>query len=268
MRYILKGNFNPINNKQLVYINQIKKENKIDEIYLFNDGENRLFDVSIKEYDSLYKISEEDIEDYDEINIIPDIYFIDYADGDFREFSTKVIEYIFENVDILTEVPRRLLSENRFKHSVSVAKTAVNISECNNINVHEAYIAGLLHDICKEMDHDIELEWIVKYFPQYSKINRKIFHQFTAYIFIKDYMKYNNVNVLDAILHHVLGSSMKPLGMTLYIADKIEPLRGYNTEKEVQLYKKSLESCFKVVKATQAKYYEKELKNDKKRVNN
>jgi predicted HD superfamily hydrolase involved in NAD metabolism len=262
MRYVIKGNFSPLNNIQLEYINEVMIKKGINEIYLLNKDEGNLFDISISEYDYLYKISQKDLEEEDFLVEISDNYDINYKNGDFREFSNKVVKYIFTDLELLLKIPEHLLSKNRYKHSISVAKTAVDICSYNNLNEHDAYVAGILHDISKEMNQELEKEWIKKYFPDCIKINQKIFHQYTAYIFIKEYMKYSNYDVLDAILHHVDGSSSKPLAMAIYIADKIEPLRGYDNNKEIALYKKSVKSCFDVVKSTQAKYLEQKLQNN------
>jgi nicotinate-nucleotide adenylyltransferase len=258
---VIKGNFNPINNKQLEYINEIMMKKGTNEIYLLNKYEGILFDVSISEYDYLHKTSKKDLNDKDILVEISSKYDINYKNGDFREFSEKVVEYIFTDLELLLKIPEHLLSKSRYKHSISVAKTAVEICGYNGLNEHEAYVAGILHDVCKEMNQELEKEWIKKYFPDCIKINQKIFHQYTAYIFIKEYMKYNNCDVLDAVLHHVDGSSSKPLAMAIYIADKIEPLRGYDSTNEIALYKKSVKSCFDVVKSTQAKYLETKLEN-------
>lgn len=44
------------------------------------------------------------------------------------------------------------MSEKRFKHTCSVAKLAREFAVANGIDGKKAYIAGMLHDIAKEMD--------------------------------------------------------------------------------------------------------------------
>ena len=269
MRYVIKGNFNPLNSRQLEYMAKVREKYGTEELYLWNRDKGVLFDVSIAEYDYLHRIRKSEVsKKKDKVIKIPEDYDVDYRDGDFRYFSDRVIETIFNDLELLRQIPEKLLSPRRFAHSISVAETAVDISRYGSISERDAYVAGLLHDICKELDRDRESEWISKYFPECVKLDRKIFHQYTGYIFIKRYMRYENSSILNAVLHHVDGSSSEPLAMAVYIADKIEPLRGYDTSRETSMYKKDLQACFKVVRATQVKYLEKELNNDEKRDNN
>ena len=58
---------------------------------------------------------------------------------------------------------RRNLSRYRYWHSVRVALECKKLAKYYNINVKDAYLAGLLHDIAKEYDYDKVKYFINKY---------------------------------------------------------------------------------------------------------
>jgi nicotinate-nucleotide adenylyltransferase len=60
--------------------------------------------------------------------------------------------------------------------------------------------------------------------------------------------------VLNAIWHHTLGDGQSDLDRILYIADKIEPTRGYDTSAELALSLKNLKQGAQLVKARQQSY--------------
>jgi len=260
MRYILKGDFNPINADQLTYIDILMKRKNLTKLYLLNSGKNDFFQISIQEYPFLETIEKKDIEAKETIHEISSDLAIDYLEGDFTKYNQAFIDYIFQNPQYLELIVKNKMSKKRFEHSLSVAKTAQKIAIYANLNQQEAYISGLLHDICKELDRNYEKLIMERYFKDVIKLNRKIFHQYTGYYFVKEIMRCDNYAILDGILHHVNGTSKQPLAMAVFVADKIEPLRGYDTSKEIALYQESLVDCFNYVKATQVRYLKENLK--------
>ena len=67
------------------------------------------------------------------------------------------------------------MSEKRFKHTCSVAKLAREFAVANGIDGKKAYIAGMLHDIAKEMDKKQEDDLMEKYFSKYVDKPRAIY---------------------------------------------------------------------------------------------
>jgi len=257
MRLIFKGEFNPLNNLQLEQIKILMTKNKFKICYLLNnDKDNFLFDISIKDYSFIYKISEAEILDEDKVIKLSKSYNISYLKGDFREYNQTTRDFIFNNNWIIEKIIKDRMSSRRFAHTLSVATTSKQIAQANNLDQDKAYLAGLLHDYCKELDRDKEKEIMKKRFDSFLHLPRAIFHQFTAYYLLKENLCLTDSDILDAVGNHVAGTSYKPYAMVIYIADKIEPLRKYDVEYETKLYKKNLKACFEVVKAKQAKYLE------------
>ena len=62
----------------------------------------------------------------------------------------------YDTEDII-ETLKIKLSKKRFTHSMNVAEAAVKLAKAHGADKEKAYVAGLVHDICKEMPHDEQL---------------------------------------------------------------------------------------------------------------
>ncbi|MEG2143998.1 MAG: nicotinate (nicotinamide) nucleotide adenylyltransferase, partial [Oscillospiraceae bacterium] len=88
----------------------------------------------------------------------------DIRAGDDTELPKRVLSYVEQNelygcpfkfspdLDKIKAAVKEKLSEKRFIHSVNVANEALVLARCNNYNVTKAYVAGILHDFCKEIE--------------------------------------------------------------------------------------------------------------------
>ena len=61
------------------------------------------------------------------------------------------------SIDEIKALLKKRLSKKRFNHSLNVADAAYKLAEQEGEDTDKAYIAGLLHDICKEDDQDEQL---------------------------------------------------------------------------------------------------------------
>ena len=68
-----------------------------------------------------------------------------------------------------------------------------------------------------------------KYYPELIQISKGLYHQYTAPIFIKDHFKIYDSSIHKAIMNHTTGNDKSLYGMILFIADKCEPDRKYDT---------------------------------------
>ncbi|MBQ7994935.1 MAG: nicotinate (nicotinamide) nucleotide adenylyltransferase [Bacilli bacterium] len=152
---------------------------------------------------------------------------------DLRTMDTplSVIDYIEKNNLYFINNVRALLSHERFIHSLSVAHLSYDIALSNQfMNPDMAYIAGLLHDIGKNVEEKESRMLIEKNDPEYKDLPRYCLHQFVGEYFAKEKFGIENPLVLDAIKYHCTGKEhMPPLSKIIYAADKIEPTRGYDS---------------------------------------
>ncbi len=61
-----------------------------------------------------------------------------------------------------------------------------------------------------------------------------------------------------AIYHHVKGRNRTDYDRILFIADKLDPSRGYDSSKEIEISMKDLKEGFMIVKQQQEAYLKKD----------
>lgn len=148
----------------------------------------------------------------------------------FHLLTSKQRKFILNNDDVLIDLVKTNLSEFRFKHTLGVAKMAKDLAFYHNIDPHKAYIAGLFHDIAKELD-DNELDDYLRYYdPDLLDMPIKVKHSFVGKYYLKDKLNYHDKDVLNAIYNHTILKSNDKLSLILYIADKREENRHIDDE--------------------------------------
>ena len=119
------------------------------------------------------------------------------------------------------------LSPERYAHSEGTAKLAVHLAKIHGVDSEKAYLAGILHDIAKEMpiaemskyrgaigDDEFSFTWVV--------------HQFIGANVAAELFGIIDSDILNAMRYHATTRpSMSPLEKIIFIADKIEEGRGF-----------------------------------------
>lgn len=166
--------------------------------------------------------------------------------GDFDGLYDCTKKYITHHNLYLETRLNKYMSNERLNHTLSVARLAVQIAQNNGINEHFAYLAAMLHDVAKEMDYDKAYEIMNQYYAEYIELPKAVWHQFLSeYIAKKDFLIENN-EVLLAIRNHTTASlDMDKLSMCIYVADKYEPLRDFDSTNEIELCIHDVEQGFK-----------------------
>lgn len=127
-------------------------------------------------------------------------------------------------IDQINEDLKNSLSPKRYNHSIMVAKEAKSLAKHYHINEDKAYLAGLIHDVAKELTEEENIYWIEKgklSKDLENKENLNIKHADIGAIIAKE--KYNlDDDICNAIKYHTIGNkSMDLLAKIVYIADKI-----------------------------------------------
>ena len=149
---------------------------------------------------------------------------------DFTNYKKYVIYYnkykdvIYVNINKIDTYLKENLSKKRYEHSLLVAKEAKSLAKIYHVDEEKAYLAGLIHDIAKELSEDENNYWIKKgnLANDLKKENyKKIRHADIGALIAKE--KYNLDNdICNAIKYHTIGNkNMDTLAKIIYIADKI-----------------------------------------------
>lgn len=142
-----------------------------------------------------------------------------------------------------------ILTPHRLAHSKSVAKTAYEIAKANNLdNPLKAFIAGLFHDIGKDITEDKQYEMTKKYYPEYADIPKFAYHQFAGAHLVQEMFGFKDPDIIEAIKFHSTGNeNMGLLAKIIYASDKIEPTRGFDSSDLINAMKNDAEQGFKIV---------------------
>lgn len=158
----------------------------------------------------------------------------------------------------LLEMVASRMSEKRYRHSVSVAKLCVELAKAHHLDVHAAWQMGMTHDMCKELPYEQALIWMRHHLPQYMEEAAAIWHGYIGAYEVKHTLGIDDRRVADAIFHHVKGDGTSPYAKILFIADKLDPSRGYDSHAQIALSLRDLEAGYQRVKQEQRQYLRKE----------
>ena len=130
---------------------------------------------------------------------------------------------------------KKMLKPERYLHSLGAMETARKLALKWGVDADRAQIAGLLHDITKNMPDAEQLEMMKKSgVPLTEEVLACpfIWHSYTSAYYVRDVLGINDGEIFGGIYYHTTGKK----GMTLfekviYIADLVEPNRTYPVAK-------------------------------------
>lgn len=129
--------------------------------------------------------------------------------------NKKYSEYI--------ELLRTKLDDYRFQHSLAVADRAVILAEKYGAHKEKAYLAGLLHDITKNLSDEEQLHFFDSSAIMLSTVEKespKVWHAISGGEFIKNELKIKDSDIINAVRYHTTGrANMSLLEKVIYIAD-------------------------------------------------
>lgn len=170
----------------------------------------------------------------------------------------SVRNYMSAHALYVENYAKERMSERRFSHSVSVAKLCVHLARIHHVDTRKAYIAGILHDICKEWGKD-QLHAYLSYLdPAVLHEPAPIWHGYAGAYVVSKYLYIHDKEVRQAIYHHVKGDFENSLAMIVYISDKLDPSRGYDSSETIRLCEQNLRVGWEIVKQQQRMYLKQE----------
>lgn len=123
------------------------------------------------------------------------------------------------------------LSERRRVHSLNVSAEAVRLAEKYGADIEKARLAGLLHDVTKETDHDLQLQIIENGGIILSELERrspKLWHAISGAVYVRDKLGIQDEDIFNAIRYHTTGrAGMSLLEKVIFIADFTSAERDY-----------------------------------------
>lgn len=129
-------------------------------------------------------------------------------------------------VVILEEIRQYLksnLSVERFSHCEGVETASVQLAQRFNVPLDKCQLAGLSHDICREMPFVKLMEYTGLHHQ-----NPILLHGIAGEKMLRDNFLIDDESVLKAVKYHISGTSgLDDIGKVIFIADFIEEGRSH-----------------------------------------
>ncbi len=145
------------------------------------------------------------------------------------------VEDFSETIEKVRRFARTAVNDARFKHSVRTAEMARQLCVQYGLDGSRGYLAGIAHDICKDMDEPMLAKLAASDGKPVSALEKKkpsLLHGRAAAVKLRVDFGVNDGDVLQAVACHTFGGpGICDLAQILYVSDKIEPGRPYVTEE-------------------------------------
>jgi predicted HD superfamily hydrolase involved in NAD metabolism len=138
---------------------------------------------------------------------------------------------------------RERLSQERWRHTLSVAETSYRIATALNWPAHErerVMLAALLHDVAKELPAESQLQ-LAGISSEQVDGKGPLLHALAGAALASREYDVADEGVLEAIACHPTGSAGEaPLVQLLFVADYLEPLRPHLDGEDRDLLERAL----------------------------
>ncbi len=171
-----------------------------------------------------------------------------------------VRQYILDHELYLVFWIKPQMDPARFAHSNSVARLCRELARAHGYDEHKAWLTGLFHDIAKDLDKAEQQKWIEACFPEAINEHQAIWHGYVGSEVVDRVYGIHDPMIRNAICNHVKGTSYDPYAMMVYVSDKLDPLRGYDSSGLYNTCLHDLYNGFLLVKAENKAFLEKEQK--------
>jgi len=173
---------------------------------------------------------------------------------------------MFDEINTDKIIRKFLTNTARINHCISTANFMKKYANLFNINEKQAYYAGLLHDLAKEMSNKKILKLADSFFRRnivninyynYKKKHPGLMHGVAAAEILFKKYKINNLEILESVCYHTCGgSNITDLSIFTFVSDFCEPFRENQNSKNVyniivkenNLYKANLYTYIYLIK--------------------
>ena len=160
--------------------------------------------------------------------------------GGSEQLAPQVLDYIRqrglylhppEDVEYLREYIRPLMTEYRYRHSLGVEKQAVKMARRFGADQRKAALAGILHDVCKDMPKGALLQNILESGIINGidfKASPQLIHSYAGALYLQSHMDIHDTEVIEAVRYHTTArAGMSLLETVVYLADLTSEDREY-----------------------------------------
>ena len=130
------------------------------------------------------------------------------------------------------------LSQKRYNHCLNVAEECRKLAMKYGEDPDKAYLAGLLHDICKEIPLEKQKELVLE--SGFSVCREELdthslWHAIAGAYFIKSEFSIEDIDIANAVRFHTVGrAGMTRLEEIVYLGDLISADRDYKDVEKMR----------------------------------
>jgi predicted HD superfamily hydrolase involved in NAD metabolism len=134
-------------------------------------------------------------------------------------------------VSLLRRVRGHLGQDDRYEHSVRVARSADMLAQRHGVDARKARLGGLLHDLARLYSAARLLDECEKrgfFIDDFERAHPVLLHARLGAAFAREQFGIDDASVLSAIEKHTTAAAeMSPLDCVVYLADSLEPARKF-----------------------------------------
>ena len=134
-------------------------------------------------------------------------------------------------VEDYKKIIRPMMGDKRYIHSVNVSAEAVRLAEKYGADVEKAAVAGILHDITKELDSQKQLQIIQSgdiILSDVEKNAEKLWHAISGSVYIHKELGIDDEDIINAVRYHTTArAGMSLLEKVVFLADFTSVERDY-----------------------------------------
>jgi len=172
-----------------------------------------------------------------------------------------LLDYFYANRLYCKEFVQSRVPQHRYMHSLSVARLTEQFAAAAGLDANQAWLTGLFHDVCKAMPADRMRPWLEAVCPQELTMHPAAWHSYVGAQVTDRVFGIHDPRISNAIFHHVKGTSDDPLAMCVFCADKLDPLRGYDSYDLIDLCCRDLKAGFEKCRETNREYVDSHRKD-------
>lgn len=169
-----------------------------------------------------------------------------------------VRQYILNHELYLENWVGAQVNPRRLGHSISVAALCRKLAAAHGLDEHRAWLMGLFHDVAKDMPRAEQEKWVRALVPEALEEHLAIWHGYVGSAVISRFYGIHDDCIANGIYNHVKGTSYDPYAMICFIADKLDPTRGYDSSGLIRACMHDLYNGFMLVKRENKAFLEKE----------
>lgn len=134
-------------------------------------------------------------------------------------------------MEALKNLLKQRLCAARYQHSLNVADTSAELARIFGVDESAAYLAGLLHDSCKDEPEQQQLQRMLDsaiIWDEKALAQPALWHSMSGSVYIRHELNITDEDMINAVRYHTTArAGMSRLEKIVYLADLTSADRSY-----------------------------------------